>query len=307
MADGPGHLDLETEASIGIERLSTIEEDPFLVALNLGQRQVVTDKTLPEVSLQDDWSRFLPTENFQNLDHVQWNSLTIASPEAEAEAAALPRSLRCTTASGHQSRPDEQPRLCHTPGQSQLQQAPPLQENINDVRDADVGYVPCHPKAPSHRPAASPDKLSDVALLRFPNLSPADADILVAEDFGHTVPISDRVYEHILRVFLSSNCLASHPSDERPAFPKKNHLNSCVQLYFEYFQPHVPILHASTFDPGPEDWLLVLAVIAVGCQHSAIENQSEFAAAFQDLLHQALASEVSYIINPHLVIRGRYE
>ncbi|EXL41413.1 hypothetical protein FOCG_16220 [Fusarium oxysporum f. sp. radicis-lycopersici 26381] len=121
----------------------------------------------------------------------------------------------------------------------------------------------------------------------FPKLLLSDVDIIAAENYYHVPALSDETYQR-MRLFFCSLHNTSSYSSETQEFPDIDVLNSFMQLYFEYVNAQFPVLHLPTFQPSPKSWMLVLAVVAVGCSHSAIRNQHEFAVPLRDLLHQAL-------------------
>ncbi|KAJ5214779.1 hypothetical protein N7449_001948 [Penicillium cf. viridicatum] len=125
----------------------------------------------------------------------------------------------------------------------------------------------------------------------FPKLLPGDADVVASENFCHVPPLSSEVYERMVAFYRNHHTTSSH-AGETSEFPNLDVLNSFMQLYFEFVHPHLPVLHLPTFNPGPESWMLVLAVVAAGCHHSAIENQHEFAVPLRDLLHQAIMTKL---------------
>lgn len=49
-----------------------------------------------------------------------------------------------------------------------------------------------------------------------------------------------------------------------PSFLNSSQLQKLVELYFARFHPHVPILHAATFDPATVPPILLLSVITIG-------------------------------------------
>ncbi|KAF4429654.1 hypothetical protein FACUT_9062 [Fusarium acutatum] len=121
----------------------------------------------------------------------------------------------------------------------------------------------------------------------FPKLLLSDVDIIAAENYYHVPALPGETYEKI-RSFARSLHDTSSQSSGGQEFPNIVVLNSFMQLYFEFVNAQFPILHLPTFKPSPKSWMLVLAVVAVGCSHSAIRNQHEFAVPLRDLLHQAL-------------------
>jgi hypothetical protein len=127
----------------------------------------------------------------------------------------------------------------------------------------------------------------------FPKLLPGDADVVVSENFCHVPLLSNEVYECIVAFYRNHHTTSSHTA-QISEFPNRDVLNSFMQLYFEFVHPHLPVLHLPLFNPGPESWMLVLAVVATGCHNSAIGNQHEFAVPLRDLLHQAVTINVSF-------------
>ncbi|KAI1043541.1 hypothetical protein LB505_010133 [Fusarium chuoi] len=128
-------------------------------------------------------------------------------------------------------------------------------------------------------------------LICFPNLLLSDVHIIVAENYYHVPALPEETYQ-IIRSFACSLRDTSSHSPEGHEFPDIDVLNSFMQLYFEFVNAQFPLLHRPTFKPSPKSWMLVLAVVAVGCCHSAIRNQHEFAVPLRDLLHKALVIEL---------------
>jgi hypothetical protein len=126
----------------------------------------------------------------------------------------------------------------------------------------------------------------------FPKLLLSDVDTIAAENYYHVPALSGETYQRIRFFFCSLHNTSSY-SSEAQEFPDIDVLNSFMQLYFEFVNAQFPVLHLPTFQPSAKSWMLVLAVVAVGCSHSAIRNQHEFAVPFRDLLRQALVVKVS--------------
>jgi hypothetical protein len=75
-------------------------------------------------------------------------------------------------------------------------------------------------------------------------------------------------------------------------FPTPRHLDTYVQLYFEHFHHRMPILHVPTFRTLPKVWLLVLAIVCVGCDYSKASLKSEHRKHLQCLAWQILKTDV---------------
>ncbi|KAK5046624.1 hypothetical protein LTR84_007385 [Exophiala bonariae] len=76
-------------------------------------------------------------------------------------------------------------------------------------------------------------------------------------------------------------------SFETSTFPSLANVNSCVALYFEHFHHNYPLVHHSTFGPQT-DWLLVLAVAAIGSNFLKVQHTVEIRDSFQEFLRRAV-------------------
>lgn len=87
-----------------------------------------------------------------------------------------------------------------------------------------------------------------------------------AEDYHHVPCLTQDTYEMMASSFTRLNAdnefYMPFTSQE---FPPMNHINIFIQVYFEEFHPVFPFLHKATFAPCRDDWLLAVAVAAVGC------------------------------------------
>ena len=127
----------------------------------------------------------------------------------------------------------------------------------------------------------------------FPSIQ--TSTIRASED----LPIRDRrinaqTFEQILSAF-HQYCQTDSPffsSFESNEFPSAEVLSIFVQNYFMSFQQTYPIFHTPTFHPDREQWLVVLAVAAVGCHMTDFAESSHCVAAFHEFLNRAVSAEV---------------
>lgn len=116
----------------------------------------------------------------------------------------------------------------------------------------------------------------------------SDADILAAEVFRHVPRIPQSTYTRIAK-FHEEQRLRSSAHAELPGIEA---LSVLVQLYFEYRHAKLPVLHNATFTPSEDNWHLVLAVAAVGCEHSELCS-IQLMAMFEHLARRAVSIAVS--------------
>lgn len=76
-------------------------------------------------------------------------------------------------------------------------------------------------------------------------------------------------------------------------FPPLELLGSFLESYFEHFNPMIPIIHHATFEPSADIWILLLAMMTVGDQHSRISTREQYITTFQALLQHAISEKVS--------------
>jgi hypothetical protein len=117
-------------------------------------------------------------------------------------------------------------------------------------------------------------------------------DILVAEYIPHVPPLGIETRAHIINM-LKIELLHSQTEDLDSKFPTLRHLDTYVQLYFEHFHPRMPILHVPTFRTSPKAWLLVLAVVCIGCDYSKASLKSEHRRLLQSIAQRVLKTDVS--------------
>ncbi|KAI5360099.1 hypothetical protein Slin15195_G119610 [Septoria linicola] len=112
----------------------------------------------------------------------------------------------------------------------------------------------------------------------------SDADIIAAEDFGHVPRLPPSTYARIVHFYEEQRT----QSPAHAALPGLDVFNVFVQLYFEYHHAKLPLLHKATFVPADENWHLVLAVAAAGCEHSELCSM-QLMAMFEHLAMRAIS------------------
>ena len=88
-------------------------------------------------------------------------------------------------------------------------------------------------------------------------------------------------------------------------FPSMENMNAFIILFFRNMSPILPIIHEPTFS-SDDDWLLTLAIAAVGCQYTQTKEFSACVKPFQEFLGRALALEMAKpeLITDHRVIKA---
>ena len=130
------------------------------------------------------------------------------------------------------------------------------------------------------------------AFQEFGTLTPEEEDLLVAEYVPHVPPLGTEMRAHIIHM-LKAELQPAQTEDLGASFPTSRHLDSYMQLYFEHFHPRMPVLHVPTFRTSPKAWLLVLAIVCVGCDYSKASLKSEHRRLLQSLAQQLLKTDVS--------------
>ena len=116
-------------------------------------------------------------------------------------------------------------------------------------------------------------------------------DILVAEYVPHVPPLGIETRAHIINM-LKVELLPSQ-NENLNKFPSLRYLDTYMQLYFEHFHPRMPILHVPTFRTSPKVWLLVLAVVCIGCDYSKADLKTDHRRLLQSLAQHVLRTDVS--------------
>ncbi|KAL6901140.1 hypothetical protein GGI43DRAFT_422654 [Trichoderma evansii] len=113
--------------------------------------------------------------------------------------------------------------------------------------------------------------------------------IWCAEDLAHVSPLPRKKYDQILAKFesLNSTAKAGYKQFSTGAFPSITACNAFMQLYFEEFDPLFPFIHKPSFNPCHEHWLVLLALVTIGCRYSKIPAAADCVDIFQEFLRRA--------------------
>ncbi|EXJ57699.1 uncharacterized protein A1O5_12489 [Cladophialophora psammophila CBS 110553] len=99
---------------------------------------------------------------------------------------------------------------------------------------------------------------------------------------------SNATYETILSGFRNFCVETTSPTPfQTSAFPPLNILNICIDLYFENFNKNLPLLHQASFGLQ-SDWIVVLAVAAIGSSFAKFSDLLDIREAFQEFLRRAV-------------------
>lgn len=135
------------------------------------------------------------------------------------------------------------------------------------------------------------DDRPNEALPESDHLTAEEEDILVAEYVPYVPPLGIEMRDHIVSM-LKNELQPAQVDDLDGRFPTSRYLDTYMQLYFEHFHHRMPILHVPTFRTSPKVWLLVLAVVCVGCDYSKASLKSDHRAHLQFLARQILKTDV---------------
>jgi hypothetical protein len=124
------------------------------------------------------------------------------------------------------------------------------------------------------------------------HLTAEEEDILVAEYVPHVPPLGIEMRAHIMNM-LKDELQMTQIQDLDKIFPSSRHLDTYMQLYFENFHHHMPILHIPTFRTSPKVWLLVLAIACVGCDYSKASLKADHRRHLQSFARQIMKTDVS--------------
>lgn len=140
-----------------------------------------------------------------------------------------------------------------------------------------------------------------------PILSSRDSDdIWCPEDLAHVNPLPRQKYDQIVAKFesLNNTTEAGYKQFSTGAFPSLTACNAFMQLFFEEFDPLFPFIHKPSFDPRQEHWLVLLALVTIGCRYSKIPAAADCVDIFQEFLRRAFHATVR-IQDPHQIWRIR--
>ncbi|KAJ4223325.1 hypothetical protein NW759_005958 [Fusarium solani] len=116
-----------------------------------------------------------------------------------------------------------------------------------------------------------------------------DVESWRAEDYHHVPPLTQDTYEMMVSYFTRLNADNEfYVPFTAQSFPSMNHINIFIQVYFEEFHPVFPFLHKATFVPHRGDWLLAVAVAAVGCIFSRTLRSEQTFYDLHEFLRRAI-------------------
>ena len=121
----------------------------------------------------------------------------------------------------------------------------------------------------------------------FPVLLQDELQSASADLFGYVREVPREAY-FALRAFY-----VSVREYDDMSFPDRSMIHSFVELYFEYFDPHLSFLHPTRMEAGDLSWSLLAAVAAIGVQYSEVKHASSFTAVLKYLLRRAVQNNVS--------------
>jgi hypothetical protein len=121
----------------------------------------------------------------------------------------------------------------------------------------------------------------------FPKLQEDELQVAGAELFGYVCKISENAYASLRSFYVSES------GYDDMSFPRCSLLHAFVELYFEYFDPHLPFLHPVRVGTDDLAWILLTAVTAIGSQYSDVRDAARFTAVLQHLLRRATHLSVS--------------
>lgn len=106
--------------------------------------------------------------------------------------------------------------------------------------------------------------------------------------------IPQSCYNEIFESFTHTCSTTSHYAKFYDSvFPSRNTLSQCTQLYRDNFEALLPFIHPATFVISTSDWLLILALAAVGSHYLEIEQSDGFSIAIHEFLRRAIETLVT--------------
>ncbi|PGH17723.1 hypothetical protein AJ80_04731 [Polytolypa hystricis UAMH7299] len=146
------------------------------------------------------------------------------------------------------------------------------------------------------------DMDGEEVVLGFPDLS----QVVIhhtPEDFSSRT-VESKIYQSI-KLQFERLCITESPIFSRYSstpFPSLHHFNLFTRLYFENFDPILPILHDQVASIN-DYWPLALAVCAIGCQYTETEEFSQCVEPLHEVLRRVLAVEAEKLAQDrHAVI-----
>ncbi|KAI0156034.1 hypothetical protein BJ166DRAFT_531989 [Pestalotiopsis sp. NC0098] len=193
------------------------------------------------------------------------------STDTNLECSAL--SQVSTEAITHMSQPHQ-----HT------ENAPAANDSLNESRVGGTLEETNTPASLSKYASdpASPLPRKDYPCFEFPEPSPEILQATRVKMFGHIGGISDHQLQSIHLFYQQQRACVSSP------FISQEVLHAFVELYLEYFDPKFPFLHRSKLKGTGLEWVVLIAIAAVGSQYSMVPGSHDYGLVLQDLLGRAL-------------------
>lgn len=121
----------------------------------------------------------------------------------------------------------------------------------------------------------------------FPMLQKDELQSAGAELFGYVSKIPGKAYAALRSFYVSER------GYDDMSFPPCRLFHAFVELYFEYFDPHLPFLHPTKVEADDLSWILLTALTAIGSQYSEVRDAPIFNEVLQNLLQRATHLKVS--------------
>ncbi|KAF7527183.1 hypothetical protein PCG10_003010, partial [Penicillium crustosum] len=139
------------------------------------------------------------------------------------------------------------------------------------------------PSAPIAHASASSSKPARQLKSSLPKMRRSDERFLLPES-RYNVMTNTSIYESL------KSYLVSLGETEDGTFPWWRVIQDFVHLYLEHFDHEYPVIHPYALEFGHDktSWMVLLAVVTVGSQYSALGNASQFSASFGEILSQAI-------------------
>lgn len=192
-------------------------------------------------------------------------------------------------------------------------EASPHSESVDSTKQSSDYYVDGGgARLPKYRKKQSPWSTSTVAAVAvseqsisentsrrhgFPNTHEINTDN-ISEVARSVRPIETSTHHELYRNFLLL-CRTDNPffeMFESDNFPTAQDCTGYLACYFDSFHDVYPIMHLPTFDPNRCHSLLVLAIVAIGCQTLVTHEADQYRDAFHEMIRRAIYVEVSILI-----------
>ncbi|KAI1016601.1 hypothetical protein LB505_006856 [Fusarium chuoi] len=138
-------------------------------------------------------------------------------------------------------------------------------------------------------PTISQDSGLQANALSFPDLS----HIILEDEAYRESFMTELTYSKICDAFTKT-CLESsmfHQPYASADFPSLKLLEYFVKLFFEHFDPIVPLVHPHTTDLNG-NWVLALAICVIGSQYSATADIHACVVPFHEFLRRTLVTQL---------------